>query len=153
MLLIPVEAPLRSTFKARPANPKASRRQRAPLIAVAVLKQRQRPPREEVGGVAAGVLVALVAYGGVTVPQERRLLDQVGHGAPVALRSDLEADLLGRHGRVRPRPLLPVGLGLVYGPKQPEPVAPRPRSNRDPPLARRLLSAPAGPRPRVAPPR
>ena len=43
-----------------------------------------------------GVLVALVAEGGVLVPQERRLPDQVGHGAPVALRSDLEADLLGR---------------------------------------------------------
>ena len=86
-----------------------------------------------------GVLVALVAEGGVLVPQERRLFDEVGHGALVALRSDLEADLLGRPGGVCPRALLPAGLGGVYGPKQPEPVAPRPRSDSGPPLARRLL--------------
>jgi hypothetical protein len=63
------------------------------------------------------------------VPEERRFLDQVDHGAPVALRSDLEADLPGRHGRARPRALLPAGLGGVYGRKQPDCVGFRPRAH------------------------
>jgi hypothetical protein len=62
-----------------------------------------------------GVLVVFVVEGRVLVAQERGLLEEVGHGLPVALGADLESRVVGRPGRVRPGPLLPVGLGGVYG--------------------------------------
>src|SRR5215203_6092536 len=88
------------------------------------LQQLQRPPGEEVGGVAVGVLLALVVYGRVLVPQQSRLLDEVGHGVSVALGADLKARFVRRPARVGPGPLFAEGLGIVYDPKQPKSVGP-----------------------------
>ena len=43
-----------------------------------------------------GVLVALVVYGSVLISQQRRLLEEVGHGTPVALGADLQARFVRR---------------------------------------------------------
>ena len=64
-----------------------------------------------------GVLLALVVDRGVLVSQQSRLLDEVGHGALIALGSDLEARFVRCPRRVRLYALLAVGLGVVYGPK------------------------------------
>ena len=64
-----------------------------------------------------GVLLALLLHRGVLVSQQSRLLDEVGHGALIALGADLQARLVGRPRRVRLYALLAVGLGVVYGPK------------------------------------
>jgi hypothetical protein len=64
-----------------------------------------------------GVLLALVVNGSVLVSQQSRLLDEVGHGAPIALGSYLQARFVGRPGRIGPGPLFAEGLGFVYGPK------------------------------------
>ena len=61
-----------------------------------------------------GVLLALVVDGGVLVSQQSRLLDEVGHGALIALGADLQARFVRRPGRVGPSPLFAEGLGVVY---------------------------------------
>ena len=63
-----------------------------------------------------GVLVANIE-GRVLVSYQRGLLDEVGHGSLVTLGADIQVRLVCRPGRVGPRPLFPVCLGVVYGPK------------------------------------
>ena len=63
------------------------------------------------------VLLALVVYGSVLISQQRLLLQEVGHGALVALGADLQPRFVRRPGRVCPGSLFAVGLSVVYGPK------------------------------------
>lgn len=64
-----------------------------------------------------GVLLALVVYGSVLVSKQSRLLDEVGHGASIALGSYLQARFARRPGRIGLSPLFAEGLSFVYGPK------------------------------------
>ena len=76
----------------------------------------ERPLGEQVGGVAVGVLVALLLEGRVLVSYQRGLLDEVGHGSLVKFGADVHACLVRRSGRVGPCTLLAVGLGVVDDP-------------------------------------
>jgi hypothetical protein len=60
-----------------------------------------------------GVLLALVVDGRVLVSQQSRFLEEVGHGTPKTLGSDLQARFVGRPGRIGPGPLFAEGLGVV----------------------------------------
>jgi hypothetical protein len=62
-----------------------------------------------------GVLVANIE-GRVLVSYQRGLLGEVGHGILVTLGADIQARLVCRSGRVRPRPFFSVSLGGVDDP-------------------------------------